>query len=136
LAASRNLADRRDDLAGPQDFGVREESIDDRTHVLAVAGELNALSAPKLGRRLMRLTTPGASRVVVVDLSAATFIDSTGLGVILDALRNLAGGGGRLALVCPTPRLLRPFEIAGLTSRLDIFSSRDDALLGLGAASS
>ena len=47
-----------------------------------------------------------------------------------------AGGGGRLALVCPTPRLLRPFEIAGLTSRLDIFSTRDDALLGLAAASS
>ncbi len=115
---------------------MREESIDDRTHVLAVAGELDALSAPKLGRRLMRLTTPGASRVVVVDLSAATFIDSSGLGVILEALRNLAGGGGRLALVCPTPRLLRPFEIAGLTSRLDIFSTRDDALLGLAAASS
>ena len=114
---------------------MREESIDDRTHVLAVAGELDALSAPTLGRRLMRLTTPGAKRVVV-DLSGATFIDSSGLGVILDALRKLAGGGGRLALVCPTPRLLRPFEIAGLTSRLDIFSTRDDALLGLAAASS
>ena len=106
---------------------MREESIDDRTHVLAVAGELDALSAPKLGRRLMRLTTPGAKRIVV-DLSAATFIDSSGLGVILEALRNLAGGGGRLALVCPTQRLLRPFEIAGVTSRLDIFLTRDDAL--------
>ncbi len=121
-------------MAGPQDFGVREESIDDRTHVLAVEGELDALSAPKLGRRLMRLTAPGAHRVVV-DLTAATFIDSSGLGVILEGVRNLSGEKGRLVLVCPTKRLLRPFEIAGLTSRLDIFPSRGEALGTLQTAS-
>lgn len=118
-------------MAGAQQFGVQEESLGDRTHVLAVNGDLDALNAPKLGRRLMRLTSGGRGRIVV-DLSATTFIDSTGLGVILDALRHLAGDGDSgFALVCPTKRVMRPFEVAGLTSRLDIFGSREDALGGL-----
>jgi anti-sigma B factor antagonist len=57
-----------------------------------------------------------------------TFMDSTGIGVLIDALRRLTGRRGHLALVCPTERILRPFEITGLVGYLTIFSTREEAL--------
>jgi anti-sigma B factor antagonist len=71
---------------------------------------------------------------VVVDLSNVTFMDSTGIGVLLNALRRLRSRKGGLVLVCPTERILRPFQITGLVDHLRIFSSREQALGGLALA--
>jgi anti-sigma B factor antagonist len=71
---------------------------------------------------------------VVVDLSRVTFLDSTAIGVFLNALRAFATRSGRLVLVCPNERVRRPFEITGLTDRLPIVRSVEDALGSLAAA--
>ena len=68
---------------------------------------------------------------MVVDLSEVTFMDSTGIGVLLNALRHFTTRKGKLVLVCPTARVLRPFEITGLIRHLTIFDSREKALGGL-----
>ena len=109
------------------DFGLVDEAVDDTTHVVALRGEIDALTAPKLGSRLFRLCDEG-KRAVVVDLSEVTFLDSTGLGVLLNALRHFTARRGELVLVCPTERVLRPFQITGLAGHLTIFDSREKAL--------
>jgi len=114
------------------DFGLRDEPVDERTHLVAPAGEIDALTAPQLGTTLLGLADDGKTGVVV-DLSRVTFIDSTAIGVILNAVRALASRSGRLVLVCPTERILRPFEVTGLTERLPIVRSVDDALGSLAA---
>lgn len=111
------------------DFGLREERVDESTHVLAPTGEVDVLTSPQLGRRLLRLADEGKTRVVV-DLSGVTFIDSSGLGVLLNAVRHLRGRSGRLVLVCPTEPILRPFQVTGLVGHLGIFSTREAALRG------
>src|SRR3954468_1014893 len=88
------------------DFGLRDEPVDDKTHVVKPAGEIDALTAPQLGSTLLGLADDGKTGVVV-DLSRVTFIDSTAIGVILNALRALAARSGRLVLVWPTERPLR-----------------------------
>jgi anti-sigma B factor antagonist len=114
-------------MGGLIDFGLGEEPVDDRTHILIPRGEVDILTAPQIGRRLLGLVDSGKT-LMVVDLSKVTFMDSTGIGVLLDALRQLSIRHGRLALVCPTERVLRPFQVSGLVGRLPIFSSREDAL--------
>jgi len=109
------------------DFGLVDEAVDDTTHVVSLRGEIDALTAPKLGRRLYGLCDEG-KRAVVVDLSEVSFMDSTGLGVLLNALRHFKARHGQLVLVCPTERVLRPFQITGLTGHLTIFDSRETAL--------
>jgi anti-sigma B factor antagonist len=116
------------------DFGLNDEAVDDRTHVVAPHGEVDALTAPRLGRRLLGLVEDGKTRLVV-DLSNVTFMDSTGIGVLLNALRQLRSrNGGGLVLVCPTERIMRPFEITGLMDQLRVFGSREQALGGLRSA--
>jgi anti-sigma B factor antagonist len=114
-------------------FGLLEEPVDEKTHLVAPTGEIDAHTAPQLGSALLGLADDGKTGVVV-DLSRVTFMDSTGIGVILNALRALAARSGRLVLVCPTERILRPFEVTGLTARLPIVKSVEDALGSLAAA--
>jgi anti-sigma B factor antagonist len=112
------------------DFGLVDEAVDDSTHVVSLRGEIDAHTAPKLGSRLFGLAEDGA-RGVVVDLSQVTFMDSTGIGVLVNALRHLRVRRCKMVLVCPTPRVMRPFEVTGLTGHLTIFDSREKALGGL-----
>jgi anti-sigma B factor antagonist len=114
-------------MAGPEGFGLCDEAVDESTHVLLPKGEIDAVTAPQLGRRLLGLAEEGKTGVVV-DLSRVTFMDSTGLGVLLNALRALTRRKGRMALVCPNDRVLRPFQVTGLADRMPIFASREAAL--------
>jgi anti-sigma B factor antagonist len=120
-------------MTGRTDFGLLDEAVDERTHVIAPKGEIDALTAPQLGRRLLGLVEDGKTGVIV-DLSRVTFMDSTGLGVLLNGLRQLRTRRGNLVIVCPTERILRPFQITGLTSRLSIAGSLEEALGRVAAA--
>ena len=117
-------------MGGVIDFGLVDEPVDDTTHVVAPHGEIDALTAPRLGSRLSAWPTR-ASAGVVVDLSEVTFMDSTGISVLLNALRHLATRHGELVLVCPTARILRPFEITGLVGCTSDLRSAREALGGL-----
>jgi anti-sigma B factor antagonist len=119
-------------MGGASQFGVGAEAVDEHTHVVTPHGEVDVVTAPQLGRCLLGLAEGGGTSVVV-DLSEVTFMDSTGIGVLLDALRQLTRRRGSLALVCPTERVLRPFQVTGLVGLLPIFGSREEALGGLAA---
>ena len=115
---------------GPQAFSVVVRELDEGAlSVVAVTGELDLASAPDLKEMLDATLRLGGS--VVVDLSAATFLDSTALNVLLRASRGLGDEGGygrRLAIVCARPNVLRIFEFSGLDSAFAIFPALDDAL--------
>jgi anti-sigma B factor antagonist len=109
------------------DFGLVDETVDDTTHVLSVRGEIDAGTAPRLGSRLFALVDEG-KRGVVVDLSEVTFMDSTGIGVLLNAANHFQARHADLVLVCANDLILRPFELTGVTGYLTIVDSREKAL--------
>jgi anti-sigma B factor antagonist len=106
---------------------VAEESVDDTTHVFALRGELDVGTVAELAQPLRDAIARGKT-AVVVDLGELTFIDSTGLMVLLNGLRRLIREGGRLALVCTNPTVLRLFEITGTDSTFTICADRASAL--------
>ena len=96
--------------------------------VLIAGGELDYDASPQLQRQLLEKIKPSTRRVVL-DLSLATFIDSTAIGVLAGASRRLAEtSGGSLAVVCTDENVLRIFEIAGIETMLTLYGSRDEAL--------
>lgn len=96
---------------------------------LSAFGELDLHVAPELQERLGAAIDRGAE-LVVVDLSAVTFIDSMALGVLLGASNRLRRHGGNLRLVVPGPQLRRVFEIAQLDRVFSLDRTREDALAG------
>ncbi|HVL93203.1 MAG TPA: STAS domain-containing protein [Acidimicrobiales bacterium] len=95
--------------------------------VLAVRGEVDVYTAPRLRERLVELVNQG-KRMIVIDLEGVEFLDSTGLGVLVGGLKRLRTNDGDLSLVCTQHRILRVFEITGLTKVFTIHTSVDDAV--------
>lgn len=93
--------------------------------VLAVSGELDVASAPSLRQRLVSLVEQGA-REVIVDISAVGLLDSTGLGVLIGAVKRLRGHGGDLVVTCDQERIRRLFEITRLDRAIDLYATIDE----------
>jgi anti-sigma B factor antagonist len=108
-------------------FTVDAEDVDDRTRVLSATGEVHVSTAPELAEQLNAALAEGRTRIVL-DFTGVEFIDSTGLSVLLNALRRLGRVDGALSLVCTNPTVLRLFEITRLDATFDIVATRDEAL--------
>jgi anti-sigma B factor antagonist len=90
--------------------------------VLQVTGEVDVYTAPMLRERIREIAASGAVHLIA-DLGQVNFLDSTALGVLVGGLKRLREDGGSLALVITTPRLLRIFQITGLTKALATWPS-------------
>ena len=97
--------------------------------VVAVAGEVDVATAPRLREQTIDLIARGHHRVVI-DLEAVDFLDSTGLGVLVGVLRRIRTAAGELRIVCATPRLLELFAITGLDGVFDVRATVADATTG------
>jgi anti-sigma B factor antagonist len=95
--------------------------------VLQVTGEVDVYTAPILRQQILELAAKGAVHLIA-DLSRVDFLDSTGLGALVGGLKRLREAGGSLVLVISTPRILRIFQITGLTKALAVQSSVADAI--------
>lgn len=110
------------------DLGL-ELSERDGYSVLAVSGEVDVATVPRLREQLHGLVAQGDTQIVV-DLDNVEFLDSTGLGVLVGALKRVRSSGGELYLVCTQPRIRKVFEVTGLTKVFSIHDSVDEAVAG------
>ena len=120
------MSDQSERTAWTQAFRLEDVRATGEKVVLAVYGELDLHVAPELRDRLDIALDEGA-RVIVLDLSRVTFIDSMALGVLLGAVNRLRRRGGDLRLVVPNPELRRIFEISLLDQIFTLDWSREEA---------
>ncbi|MFI0433395.1 MAG: STAS domain-containing protein [Candidatus Nanopelagicales bacterium] len=97
--------------------------------VVSVAGELDALAAPQLDDYLAALVAEQPT-LLILDLSAVTFLDSTGLGVVIKALKHVREHGGEVAAVYTSPRVAKVFEITGIDQAMAVGESVEAVLPG------
>ena len=110
-----------------QTFEISGREVDG-IHIVSVSGEIDVATAPELRDRLQAVT--GSGRTTVVDLLGVTFLDSTALGVLVGALKRSRESGGQLRLVLDQPRILKVFEITGLSDVFAIHATVAQALEG------
>jgi anti-sigma B factor antagonist len=95
--------------------------------VVDVKGEIDVYTAPKLREKLIELVSEGTYDVVV-NLDGVDFLDSTGLGVLVGALKRVKAHDGSLELVCTQDKILKIFKITGLTKVFLIHDSVEAAV--------
>jgi anti-sigma B factor antagonist len=83
--------------------------------VLLARGEIDVYTSPDFRRELQALVAGDAPRVVV-DFAAVDFIDSSGLGVLVGALKRMRERDGSIVLRGMTPSTKKVFDITGLTN--------------------
>jgi anti-sigma B factor antagonist len=87
--------------------------------VLALAGDLDVYTATHLRERLVDLIAD-ARPDLVIDLAELAFVDSTGLGTLVDGMKRVRQAGGSMALRSPTPAVQRVIDITGLSRVLPL----------------
>lgn len=113
-----------------QDLHIADYALDGRTHLVEAGGDVDLYSAPRLKERVWRAIDQGKTRLIV-DLSEVAFVDSTGLSVLVAALKRVRAVNGTLALVVTDYDLERLLELTGLDKGFRIYRSRDDAVESL-----
>jgi anti-sigma B factor antagonist len=103
-----------------------------KTTVVAAEGELDAYVEPDLKAAFAELRD---GLQLVADLHAVSFLDSTALGLIVRAVRDVRERGGDVRVVLPRGVARRIFEITTLDRVLPVAASRADALAELDSPS-
>ncbi len=93
----------------------------DQEPVIVAAGEIDVATSPQLRAELLAALTPQL-RTVTVDFTDVSFIDSSGLGVLVGALKRLreAGDDATLRVVHPQDAVRKVFDITGLDGLFDL----------------
>jgi anti-sigma B factor antagonist len=107
---------------------VSTEAPDAATRVVALRGELDVATVPAFRDALNPLADDETVQCIVVDLVEVTFIDSTGLMTLLNALRRVVRREGRLVIACNNPTVLRLFEATRTDATFEIVPTREQAL--------
>jgi anti-sigma B factor antagonist len=105
---------------------IRTDAVDECTTVCRVGGELDAYTAPDLRDSLDGLLEKGA-RWIVVDLKDLTYLDSTGLGILVGTAKKCRQAGGDLSVACQRRNLVRIFEISGTQEILNMVATAEEA---------
>jgi anti-sigma B factor antagonist len=121
------LSQTEEERGEPMDLMLNEYSAAPGRTVIAVSGEIDVYTAPRLRETLVSLVDAGNYRLIV-DMEGVEFLDSTGLGVLVGGLKRVRAFDGGIDLVCTQGRILRIFRITGLSKVFNIYDSVEDAL--------
>ena len=105
-------------------FGVETGELDDAIRV-ALSGDLD-LSTAKRAEQAIEEAERGAPSLLIIDLRRLSFMDSTGLRVIVSADKRAKRSGRRAVIVQGPQAVRRVFEITRLDERLEIVDSPDE----------
>jgi anti-sigma B factor antagonist len=111
---------------------VHVEQADGRATVVALAGELDLSTVPRLQSCL--LEQQGAGAPVIVDLSQVSFIDSSGIGALVRAFHGSENGRRLLTVIAPNTQVERVLQVTGIDRALPLFGDRAAALATLAEA--
>jgi anti-sigma B factor antagonist len=110
----------------PMDLDV-ETSLRGKATVLTLRGEIDVYSAPRLRQAIVDVVDGGAQHLVV-DMEKVDFLDSTGLGVMVEGLKRIKGREGTLSVVATQDKIVKIFDITGLNKAFAMYRSVDEAV--------
>lgn len=113
------------------ELNLRTYNSPQNATVLEVQGEVELHNAPKL-RAQLHLLCGSPNPHIIVDLNQVSFIDSTGIGVLVGALKRAREAAGDLIIVGAKDRVHRIFEITGLLGALPLAKTVQEAEIYFG----
>ena len=105
-------------------FRLTENELRPGCRQIEIEGDLDLAVADRLREAID--ASSGYSQVLI-DLERCEFLDSTGIAVIVQAYREMADSGRKLAICAPTGQVLRVLAVTGLTGNGLVFQTADEA---------
>ncbi len=99
----------------------------DKVVILDINGEIDLYNAPEIKSKITELMESGKSDIII-NLKKVSYIDSSGIGVLISSLSNLKKAGGSLKIINVFASVRKVFELTKLTSFFDIYDSEEEAM--------
>ena len=112
------------------DFEVSIDEHADAYSVVAVRGEMDLHTSPKVQSAIERASDNNGVAAVVVDMSGVAFMDSTALSTLVRSKDTLGRKDVALRLAAPSDAVARIFSVTGFQDFFDVFQSRQAAIDG------
>ncbi len=103
----------------PTEFDIETRDLGRDGVMVAVSGEIDLFTTPEFKEAVARALSRSAE-ALVIDLTRATFMDSSSLGVLIGAHRRMTRRGGRLVVACDQPAILKVLRVTGLDGVFDV----------------
>lgn len=94
---------------------IQRTLADDGTATVSVRGEIDFINCDELAAAVRDAVTEWTPSAVRVDVRGATFIDSTGLGALIEGYKAASGAECGFVVTNPTPTFRRVLDITGLS---------------------
>ncbi len=107
---------------------VKREALPDAT-VVSISGSVDIYSSPEL-RGELKVALDGKVRKLVIDMDGVSFVDSSGLATLIEALQKVQAYSGKLLLCNLSAKVLGVFQLANLDRIFQIRETREAALEG------
>ncbi|MBW2618382.1 MAG: STAS domain-containing protein [Deltaproteobacteria bacterium] len=104
----------------------------DGISILVVEGDLVAIESSLLEEKTLQ-ATESSPQAIIFDLSQLSYIDSVGLGMIVQLNKKLSGMGVRLCFCCLSESVKRLFAVTRLDAVLEIFADVEEAATAISA---
>jgi anti-anti-sigma factor len=108
---------------------VQTHQVDSGVTVVAPTGRLDVAGAPALKDAISEAVKNGTPRVVL-DMEGISFVDSTGLGSVIAALKQIRSSQGDLRLAAPNQQVRVVLELTTLDRVFPYYSTVEEALTG------
>lgn len=99
--------------------------------ILDINGEIDLYNAPEIKENIKSQMEQGKNQIII-NLDKVSYIDSSGIGVLISSLSNLKKAGGGLKIIHVYASVRKVFELTKLTSFFDIYDSEQEALAAFG----
>jgi len=104
------------------------------TLIVRLEGELDHHTADMVRQRVESELDRGITSHLVINMERLSFMDSSGLGVILGRYKRVTAGDGRMSLCAVNDQLKKLFELSGMLKILRIYATESQALTEMGVA--
>jgi anti-sigma B factor antagonist len=113
-------------MPDPSSFQIEPEDVGPRVRILTVQGEADRFGTDAVSSAVDDARADG--RGVIIDLSEATYLDSSMLATLVAVSEQGRRDNSPLVILCGAARLRRSLELKGLQSILSLANSREHAL--------
>jgi anti-sigma B factor antagonist len=105
-----------------------QSRIDGDVAVVRVTGELDVFTSAEFREGLLRVIGDEKDRSLVVNLAGVSFIDSTGIGVLVGVWHRVRATNGMLAVAAPSRQARGILEMTGLARTFPVYETESEAV--------
>ena len=99
-----------------------------KTLIILIAGEIDHHTSQELRRQTESALEQMGGKNIIVGFQEVTFMDSSGIGVMIGRYKQIQSLGGRIAIACPNEKIEEIIHLSGLSRLLPSFPSLNEAI--------